>query len=156
MFLTAELLFSNTIHNWFVYISKSYAVSRAGLEESDRLIYFLIYSVIGITFSPIGEELFFRGIVHECFVPKFGEQRASQLDSLAFALTHLAHFGIIYNAGQWEIFLFPSLVWVLFMFFASRLFFLCKLKTGSLYGAILSHAGYNLAMMYFIFYHILK
>ncbi|MBX2964541.1 MAG: CPBP family intramembrane metalloprotease [Cyclobacteriaceae bacterium] len=155
MFLTAELLFNETISNWFVYISKSYAVSQTGLTESDRLIFFVIYSIIGMTFSPIGEEVFYRGIVHGSFAVQYGNQKASVIDSLAFALTHLAHFGIIYISGRWSFLLLPSLLWVFFMFMASRLFFVCKQKTGSILGAVVSHAGYNLAMMYFIFYHIL-
>jgi membrane protease YdiL (CAAX protease family) len=108
-----------------------------------------------MVFSPIGEELFYRGIVHGSFVPKTGEHMASIIDSLAFALTHLAHFGIVYIMGNWSFLFVPSLLWVFFMFLTSRLFFLCKVKTGSILGAIASHAGFNLAMMYFILYHIL-
>ena len=155
MFLMAKLLFAETVSNWFVYISNSYAVPKASLSESDRLIYFIIYAVIGMTFSPIGEELFYRGLVHGSFATDFGDRKASMLDSLAFALTHLAHFGIVYFSGHWSFLFFPALLWVFFMFIASRLFFFCKQKTGSILGAISSHAGYNLAMMYFIFYHIL-
>lgn len=154
-FLTAELFFSNTLSNWFVYISKSYAISRTVLQESDRLIYFLIYSIIAMTFSPIGEELFYRGIVHGCFGVQSGDQKASIFDSLAFAVAHLAHFGIVYISGTWKFLFVPALMWMFFMFAVGRLFFLCKKKTGSIWGAVLSHAGYNLAMMYFIFYHVL-
>ena len=52
-----------------------------------------------MTFSPIGEELFYRGIVHGSFTGRFGEQKASFFDSLTFAITHLAHFGIVYVLG---------------------------------------------------------
>ncbi len=108
-----------------------------------------------MTFSPIGEELFYRGIVHGSFVPQLGEQKASIADSLAFALTHLAHFGIVYTAGSWNFLFLPAMLWVFFMFLSSRIFFICKEKTGSISGAILSHAAYNLTMMYFIFYQVL-
>jgi hypothetical protein len=109
-----------------------------------------------MTFSPIGEELFYRGIVHGSFAKELGERKASIIDSLAFALTHLAHFGIIYLSGNWHFLFLPAIMWVIFMFMASRIFFICKQKTGSIYGAIISHAAFNLTMMYFIFYHILK
>lgn len=154
-FMVAELLFTDTISNWFVYISKSYAVSKTVLSDSDRLIYFVIYAIIGMTFSPIGEELFYRGIIHGSFASLFGNQKASIIDSSAFAVTHLAHFGIVYKEGTWNFLFFPALLWVLFMFIASRLFYLCKEKTGSIIGAVACHAGFNLAMMYFIFYHLL-
>ncbi|MEP7106505.1 MAG: CPBP family intramembrane glutamic endopeptidase [Ferruginibacter sp.] len=155
MYLAAGLFFNESVSNWFVYISRSYKFSGNGISESDRLIYFIIYSLIGITFSPVGEELFYRGIVHGSFAVQYGHRKASKIDSLAFSLTHLAHFGIIYNSGNWHFLFLPALLWVFFMFIASRLFFLCKEKSGSILGAVLSHAGYNLTMMYFIFYHIL-
>ena len=155
MYATADFLFQHTFDNWFVYISKSYAASKMPIRESERLTYFIIYSMIGMTLSPIGEEIFYRGIVHKCFAVNVGDKKASILDSLAFAFTHLAHFGIVYLSGDWDFLCLPAMIWLLFMFLASRLFFVCLQKTGSLSGAILCHSGYNLAMMYFIFYHIL-
>jgi hypothetical protein len=156
VFIAGTLIFNYSHSNWFVYISKSYQSIGFISTASQRLTYFLIYSIIGMTFSPIGEELFYRGIVHGSFVKELGEQKASIIDSLAFALTHLAHFGIIYSSGNWHFLFLPAILWVIFMFMASRMFFIFKQKTGSLYGAIISHAAFNLTMMYFIFYHILK
>lgn len=155
MFIVAELLFKEAVSNWFLYISRSYKIPANGLSASDRLIFFLIYAITGMTFSPFGEELFYRGIVHGSFAGRYGQKKASMIDSLAFALTHLAHFGIVYISGNWQFLFLPALLWVLFMYLAGRLFFLCREKTGSIAGAVICHAGYNLAMMYFIFYHIL-
>jgi membrane protease YdiL (CAAX protease family) len=150
------LLYKNSVSHWFVYISRSYSASGIALSTSQKFTYFLIYSLTGITFSPIGEELFYRGIVHASFAVDFGENKASILDSLAFALTHLAHFGIVYIAGGWQFLLIPALIWVTSMFITSRIFFFCKEKTGSILGAIVSHAAFNLTMMYLIFYQIFK
>ena len=149
MYAGATLLFGHTISNSFVYISGSQAVT------DKAFIFFAIMALIGMTFSPIGEEFLYRGVIHSCFAIQEGDRKASILDSLAFAVTHLAHFGIIYHMGEWSFLPVPALLWVLCMFLVSRLFFLCRQKTGSILGAILCHAGYNLAMMYFIFYHIL-
>lgn len=154
-FMMTHFLFNYSSENSFVYISNSYAVATTALTSSDRLIYFIIYALIGMTFSPVGEELFYRGLVHSSFKNKFGEHGASIIDSAAFALTHLAHFGIVYLSGTWQFLLGPALIWVMMMYIAGRLFFLCKQKSGSILGAILCHAGYNLSMMYFIFYYIL-
>lgn len=153
-FLIAELFFKDTVSNWFVYISRSYTANGKAFNGSEKNIYFIIYAITAMTFSPIGEELFYRGLVHGSFAKNGDEQKASRADSLAFALTHLAHFGIVYISGSWQFLLLPSLLWVLFMYLTSRIFFYCKQKTGSILGAIFSHAGFNLAMMYFIFYHI--
>jgi len=155
MYFVGILLFQSTHSNWFVYIAKSYQAGGMVLNDNVRLTYFLIYAFTSMTFSPIGEELFYRGIVHGSFALNFGDKKASIADGLAFALTHLAHFGIVFIFGSWKLLFFPALLWVIFMFLASQLFFYCKEKTGSIIGAIVSHAGFNLAMIYFIFYHIL-
>jgi hypothetical protein len=155
MFVIAEILYANSLNNWFVYISRSYAMASFHLNDRDRLDYFIIYAVTSMTFSPIGEELFYRGIVHASFATDKSENLASVWDSMAFSLTHLAHFGIIFIDGRWNFVLIPALLWVIGMFFASRLFFLCKQKTKSILGAIICHAGFNVTMIYFIFYHIM-
>ena len=155
MYFAATLFYDHTLSNWFVYISKSYTASGKVIPASEKLIYFIIFAATAITFSPIGEELFYRGVAHGGFATGLGERRASIADSTAFALTHLAHFGIVYISGTWHFFFVPALLWVIFMFVASRLFFLCKEKSGSLAGAVICHASYNLAMTYFIFYYIL-
>lgn len=155
MFLISQLLFGDSINNSFTYISKSYTLPEGELSGMSKLILFSIFSLTGMTFSPIGEEFLYRGLIHGSFVEKYGEQKSSLLDSLAFALTHLSHFGIIYNAGKWNFLFIPALLWVLGMFVASQLFFKCKQMTGSIWGAVICHAGYNFGMMYWIFYHIL-
>lgn len=155
IYITAVLLFKHTVSNWFVYISRSYSASGINLNGSQRFIYFIIYSVTGVTFSPVGEELFYRGLVHGSFAVRFGEQKASVADSAAFAVTHLAHFGIVYFFGSWHFLFIPAILWTFCMFVASRLFFICKQRTDSVIGAIVCHAAFNLAMMYFIFYYIL-
>lgn len=153
VYQSGEWLFGNTSSNWFVYLSNAY--QNPQLSHFSKHIQFIIYGLIGITFSPIGEELFYRGLVHQCFVKSFGENKASMIDSAAFAFTHLAHFGILYLGSGYFFKPFPAVLWLVFMFMASRLFFLFKLQTGSIWGAVLGHAGFNLGMTYLIVYHIL-
>ena len=148
-------LFGHSSSNWFVYISQSYQVDASILDSRDLFIFFLIYATTSMFFSPVGEELFYRGLVHQCFQDRFGSNQASQIDSAAFALTHLAHFGIVVHQGRWEILPIPAILWVLLMFMVSRIFFLCKLQSGSLLGPIVSHAAFNVTMIYLIFYHLL-
>lgn len=148
------LIFEKTDGNAFVYISKAGAMP-ADILPSDKLIYFIIAAIPSMIFSPIGEEFLYRGVIHGSFVSKFGEIKASVFDSLAFAFTHLAHFGIIYIAGNWSFLPVPALLWIVGMFFVSQIFFRCKLMCDSIFGAVFSHAGFNFAMMYFTFYHLL-
>ena len=148
-------LHGTTEHHWYVYIAKSYTLPAEALTGTDKHIYFAIFAVIGMTFSPIGEELLYRGLIHQSFVQKFGQNYASVIDSLAFAVVHLAHFGILYTATGWQFPLLPALLWMAIIFFTGRLFFYCKQKTGAIYGAMACHAGFNLGMTYTIFYYIL-
>ena len=105
-----------------------------------------------MTFSPIGEELFFRGIVHSSFAKSFGDKKASFVDSSAFALTHIAHFGLVFINNQWKFLTTPTLIWVLSMFSVSVLFFIFKKRVSSIWGAVVCHSAFNLGMVYCIFY----
>jgi len=153
IFALGRVLYSDSISNWYVYIGRSYNIDT-GLTGNEKLVYFSIFAFTGMIFSPIGEELFFRGIVHSSFSASLGEKKATIIDGLAFAFTHLAHFGIIYISGIWKFLLTPSILWVTAMFLTSICFIFFKNKSGSILGAILGHAGFNLSMIYLIFYHL--
>lgn len=155
VFFIGKWLFFDTTNNWFIYLAKSYEGPAARMQGESRILLFLIFALIGISFSPIGEELLYRGLIHQCFVGKYGDHGASLVDSAAFAVTHLAHFGLVYIAGGWQFLWLPAIFWLIFMFLVSRLFHAMIMKTGSILGAIVSHAGFNLAMTYLIVYHIL-
>lgn len=146
LFAITRLAYGLEISNPFVYIA-----SLAN-TESESGIYFLIYMIIIMTFSPIGEELFYRGVVHQAFRERLGERWASVIDSAAFALTHLAHFGIVYAVGGWKLLPLPSLLWVGSMFLTCMVFNRVRRESGSILGAILTHAGFNFGMGFLFFY----
>lgn len=155
VYVTGFNLYGKGLSNWFVYISRSYSGAVPLDLEEHRTLVFLIFAGIGVTFSPIGEELLYRGLIHQCFVPSLGENKASIADSVAFALTHLAHFGFLFTGGKWEFRLVPAFLWVMLMYMTGRLFFYCRNRGGSLYMAMACHAGFNLAMNYFICFYLL-
>lgn len=146
-----QMLYESSYENWYVYIAKSYKIA-VGISPDQRLIMFVIMALTGMTFSPIGEELFFRGIVHSSFEKSIGEAKASVVDALAFGLTHISHFGLVFIAGHWHFLGLPTLIWVLGMFLLSLIFFVFRKRTGSIWGAVCCHAGFNLGMIYSIFY----
>ncbi len=146
-----DLLYGDTYSNWYKYIGKSYNIP-AEISLQDRKIYFFIFAITGMIFSPIGEELFFRGIVHSSFAKSVGERKASVIDSTAFAVTHISHFGLVFLMSKWKFLTVPALIWVLMMFLVSMLFIYFRRKTDSILGAIICHAGFNLGMTYSIFY----
>jgi membrane protease YdiL (CAAX protease family) len=144
-------LYHDTDANWYKYIGKSYKIpDHIGPDERSTL--FTVVAITGMIFSPVGEELFFRGIVHSAFAVNLGERKACLADSLAFALTHISHFGLVFISGNWDFYPVPALLWVSGMFLVSLMFFFFKQASGSLLGAIICHAGFNLGMTYSIFY----
>lgn len=155
VWFAGERLYGAEISNWYVYISQSYVFPTAPADAQEYFMYFLIFAGTSMVFSPIGEEILYRGMIHRCFSEKYGVKKASYIDNWAFALTHLAHFGIIFNAGQWEVLWVPALIWVALMSRAARIFSGCRNGSGSVWTAVIAHAGFNLAMTYFIFYHVM-
>lgn len=155
LFYCATFFYGLGEGNPLVYISQTYKLPHV-LSAQDRLTYFLVFSATSMVFSPIGEEIFYRGLVHECFVPSVGNSKASLLDSAAFSLVHLAHFGLVYAGGGWRLLPGPALLWVVSLFGTCLLFSVARAKSGSVLGAMAAHALFNLTMNYFVFYHILR
>lgn len=151
LYFSGELLYGNSYENWYHYIGKSYNIPN-NIDQHNKAILFAAMALTGMTFSPIGEELFFRGIVHSSFAKSVGETKASLIDGSAFAITHISHFGLVIINQQWKFLSIPTLIWVSSMFLASVLFFHFRKKSASILGAIICHSAFNLGMIYCIFY----
>jgi uncharacterized protein len=146
-----QILYDNSYQNWYQYVAKSYKIPTT-ITQTDRNVMFAIMAITGMTFSPIGEELFFRGIVHSSFAKSIGEKKASLVDSLAFALIHISHFGLVFINNKWGFFTIPTIIWVTSMFLVSLLFFTFRKKSDSILGAVICHSAFNLGMIFCIFY----
>lgn len=153
LYFLGHTLYGNSYENWYEYIGKSYHIPM-NISSNDKKVLFVIMTITGMTFSPIGEELFFRGIVHSSFAKSIGEKKASIVDSFAFAITHISHFGVVFINNNWHFLTIPTIIWVFCMFLMSILFFTLKKSSGSLLGAIICHSAFNLGMIYSIFYLI--
>lgn len=151
LYFLGKVLYDTSYQNWYQYIGKSYKIP-ADISAADKRVMFAIMAITGMIFSPIGEELFFRGIVHKSFENSIGEKKASIVDGSAFALTHISHFGLVFVNEQWAFYPIPTLLWVLSMFFVSLMFYYFHKKSDSILGAIACHAAFNLGMIYCIFY----
>ena len=151
LYFLGQILYGKSYDNWYEYIGKSYNIPENISAQGKRTM-FMIMAVTGMIFSPIGEELFFRGIVHGSFAKSVGNKKASFIDSSAFALTHISHFGLVFVNKSWDFYFVPALLWVLSMFILGIVFFEMKKRTDSIWGAILCHSGFNLGMIYCIFY----
>lgn len=146
-----QIFYGNSFENWYEYIGKSYKIPT-GISQNDKRILFIIMAFTGMTFSPIAEELFFRGIVHLSFARSIGEKKASIVDGSAFALTHISHFGLVFINNKWDFFTIPTIIWITSMFLVSLLFYAFRNKSGSILGAIICHSAFNLGMIFCIFF----
>jgi len=155
MILSANALFGLGEDNAFLYVAGTYSGLPPVMSDTARLILFGVFALIGMTLSPIGEELFYRGLVHECFVGKLGERGAACLDAAAFALVHLAHFGIVWRAAGWVLLPLPALWWFCGMFVTALGFGWARRSSGSVLGAIAAHSAFNLLMTAWIFFGLL-
>lgn len=151
LYFLGELIYNNTLENWYVYIGKSYNIP-VEISSKDKLVLFVFMAISGMIFSPIGEELFFRGIVHSSFAKSFGNTKASIIDSFAFSLVHISHFGLVFINNEWKLLTLPTFIWTLSMFLLGVLLYQCRKKSGSILSSILCHSAFNLGMIYCIFY----
>ena len=153
LYLLGQILYDNSNQNWYQYIGKLYNIPTE-ITQADKKVMFVIVAITSMIFSPIGEELFFRGIVHASFSKSIGEKKATLVDNSAFALTHVSHFGLVFINDKWDFFAVPTIIWVVSMFLVSFLFYSIRKKSGSILGAILCHSAFNLGMTFCIFYLI--
>lgn len=147
-------LFDLSDDNWFISIKESYlrTFDTTGMPV---LQLFITFTIPALIFSPIGEEIFFRGFLQEALTTKFSYRHAMIIDSLFFALIHLFHHGIVKdNTGQLHFYALSGTIWVALMFTTAMVFAFLKKKSGSVYPAIVSHAVFNLVMNLCIFYRM--
>ncbi|MBN8552346.1 MAG: CPBP family intramembrane metalloprotease [Caulobacterales bacterium] len=147
--LVFQALYAGTPGDAFGYVARGYPPVPD--DPNGRLIMFGVVAAMSMLFSPIGEELFFRGLIHEGFRTRYGEAGASVLDASTFALVHLSHFGLIWTGIGWSFLPMPALIWAAGMFAAALLFSWARRLTGSLWGAVLTHMVFNLVMTAWIF-----
>ena len=148
------LLYDQSSDNWYVSIKNSYTrtMDTTGMSLLQQ---FIIFTVPALIFSPIGEEIYFRGFLQEALATRFSYRNAMIIDSLFFALIHLFHHGIIRDgSGQIHFHPLSGFIWVALMFVTAMTFALMKKNSGSIYPAIASHAVFNLVMNLCIFYGI--
>lgn len=146
------LLFGLSDDNWFISIKNSYfrTFDTTGMSLQQL---FIIFTIPALIFSPIGEEIFFRGFLQEALATKFSYTLSMIIDSMFFALIHLFHHGIVKDqSGQINFYPLSGFIWVLLMFLTAMAFAILKKNSGSIYPSIIAHAVFNLVMNVCIFY----
>lgn len=149
-FLLGYVLFGHGVNNWYVNISNSYKVIMDTSGMSFWML-MLIFTVPAIIFSPIGEEIFYRGVLQKTFEQKLSVFSSTVIECILFAIIHLVHHGIIKTAAGLEFLPVSGVLWMVQMFFVALMFAWLRKRSGSIFVAILAHMVFNLTMNTAIF-----
>ncbi|WP_332848611.1 CPBP family intramembrane glutamic endopeptidase [Massilia sp. S19_KUP03_FR1] len=144
------LLFGHSPDHWFVTVAASYR----GMMDTNTFSTLMLHGVFtlpALLFSPIGEEIFFRGILQRALEERFSTRLSTAQECAAFGLVHLLHHGLFSDASGWSMRPLSGALWVVAMFLTAGLFAAIRHRSGSLFPAMAAHAAFNAAMNTFIF-----
>ena len=116
--------------------------------------FFIVVTVPALIFSPIGEELFFRGFLQDALQTRFGLQVSMVIESGIFGLVHLFHHGLVRSPDGIHFYPLSGMLWVMLMFLTAYGFAVLRKRSGSIYPAIAAHAVFNLVMNLCIFFFL--
>ncbi len=142
-------LYGASAGNWFVSVARNYQLQPTAGWSLLQL--HLVFTTVACLFSPIGEEIFFRGLLHGVLEERHGAVRATLYEAGLFALVHLCHHGIVLTAAGFALLPVSGALWVAQMFLLSLAFAWLRRRAESITPAILAHAAFNAAMNGWIF-----
>jgi membrane protease YdiL (CAAX protease family) len=144
------LLFGHSLDNWFVTVAASYRGMMNTSAFSISMLH-LVFTLPALLFSPIGEEIFFRGVLQRALEQRFSARSSTALECAAFGLVHLFHHGLVFGAAGMFIRPVSGALWVTAMFLTAALFATLRQRSGSLFPAMAAHAAFNATMNAVIF-----
>jgi hypothetical protein len=152
VYAAGMVLYGSSPDNWCVSIRDAFhlAEMRAAMPLA---VAFAAVVLPAMIVSPIGEELLFRGLIQQSFARRWNVVIATVVNGLAFGLVHLHVHGLWRDAAGFHLHLISGALMVLLMAGVSAVFTLCRLRSGSLYAAMVAHSACNLAMIGAIFLH---
>ena len=154
LFATGYSLYGLGEGNWFISVRDLY-LERPLPPDWGPGTLFIVFTIPAITFSPIGEELFFRGMMDEVVSRREGHRVAAWLNSAAFAGMHLLHHGWIRDETGTRFLPASATLWFFLMVGVGLLFTELRRKSGSVWPSVLAHATTNLIMNATIFFLLL-
>jgi membrane protease YdiL (CAAX protease family) len=112
---------------------------------------FLIFTGPALITSPVGEEFLSRAVIHQRAAASWGPLAGGIVSASVFAGLHLMHHGITYSSGAVGFVGASGLLWFALTFAVSLMFTALRKRGGTIWLAVLAHAGFNLAMNAAIF-----
>ena len=148
-FAIGFLLFERTADNWFVSVGNSF---RAQPTPNFSIVQLhLMFTIPAIIFSPIGEEIYFRGVLQRAFETRFSPPLSSALESGWFGAAHLIHHGLFLSAAGITFRPVSGTLWFLLMTLLSLAFAALRKVSNSVIPAVIAHSAFNATMNFFIF-----
>jgi membrane protease YdiL (CAAX protease family) len=145
-------LFGTSQDNWFVSVGDSF---RAQPTDGLGLLQLsLMFTLPGMLFSPIGEEIFFRGYFQRCLETRFSERNSTLIEASWFGGVHLVHHGIVLTAAGNGFRAMSGALWFLLMVALSCMFAWLRKRHDSIRPAILAHSAFNATMTTLIFSYL--
>ncbi len=154
-FLLGIGLYGNTIENWFINISTQFLPADTSSWGMSKIELFLIVTTPAIIFSPIGEEFYFRGMIHESAKRRWNQKKGATINALAFSGIHLLHHGVIVNETGLHVLWISGLIFFCLMMALSVVLTVIRTRTTSIWPAVFLHAGFNLMMNITVFAFLL-
>jgi uncharacterized protein len=151
-YVIGAYLFQLTHDNWYVTIKTYYLNNSVYSSASPIWKTFLIFTIPALLFSPIGEEIFFRGFLQESLRLNFTERRSTLIECTSFGIIHLCHHGLVNHHGKTIFLPLSGLIWATLMASVAFMFIQLRNHSGSLYPAMVCHASFNLNMNVIIFF----
>ncbi len=149
-FALGYALFGVSGDNWFVTIANNYRQTMDTTGWPTARLH-LVFTIPALMFSPIGEEIFFRGFLQHSLEQRFSARASTIAECAVFGIVHLCHHGLFLSASGIHLRPVSGAIWVFLMFGAAWLFAYLRKSTGSLLPAIVAHAAFNLVMNVTIF-----
>jgi uncharacterized protein len=154
-FALGFVFFDDSPDNWFVTIRNYYIAQVPGAMDMPLQTFFIIATVPALIFSPIGEEIFFRGFLQDALQGRFGLRTSMVIETAIFGLVHVFHHGLVRTNGAIHFYPLSGMLWVMLMVLTAYGFALLRKRSASIFPAILAHAVFNFVMNLYIFTFLL-
>lgn len=143
---TAWALFGSGSDNWFTHHAAELGRIAGGVPPGlSAPALFWALTVPPMIFSPLGEEFLYRGFLLRVGSARWGARAGNVVQAAAFAIVHLAHYGLLpFQPAVIGLFLPTNFVVALALAWMVR-------RSGSLWVAVVAHSVYNLGLNALVF-----
>ncbi|MBC2606796.1 CPBP family intramembrane glutamic endopeptidase [Pelagicoccus albus] len=141
---------------------KNWLSSLAFILQSDdrmpnlsRQAAFFVFSVPAILAAPLGQELFYRGMLEKAARSKWSPVGAACVSAAFFGAAQLLSHGVQRGYHGLQILVAPGAIWFGLMFATGLVFSYLRHKGRSIWTPVVAHAAFNLTLNYYLFYYYL-